>query len=267
MNYFVTFTPPIYVKPKSMKKFFLFPFIFCVYIFGYSQSGCSDAQSHIVYAYNNAKTALEVNNLVDLKYYAGKTLESFKHVQSVLGTCNCENIENYTYESIQKLSKVPKTTKMSDAQYFVGKAKEYAQKIITALDYYTANEQNISVTNYESTDLEQEQLKLKVQQETLLRKQEALKQQLAKQKQEELMMEKQQLILKNNVAIAKNIQAYNELLNACNCNSEISDQSVKQQEDKLLSKSVDEIKSYYIKSIKDITSNYMSMLNTCDNAD
>jgi hypothetical protein len=252
-----------------MKKIFLFPIIFCVYIIGYSQNGCSDAQSHIFYAFNNAKDGLESNNVIDVKYYANKTLESFKSVQRVLGTCDCENVENYTYESIQKLSKVPNTVKMTDAKYFVAKAKDYAQKIITSLDYCTVSDRSTTpVSNTdELSDLENEQLRLKQQQESLFRKQEALKQQLAKQKKEELMMEKQQLILKNNVAIAKNIEAYNELLDACNCNTAISDKTIKQADDQLISKSVDEIKSYYIKSIKDITSNYLNMLSTCDHAD
>ena len=116
-----------------MKRIYLFPFLFCAYISSFSQSGCSDAQAHIIYAYNDAKTSLEANNITDLKYYANKALESFKSVQSALKTCNCENVENYTYESIQKLSKVPNTVKKIDAQYFVAKAKEYAQKIITSL--------------------------------------------------------------------------------------------------------------------------------------
>lgn len=250
-----------------MKKILLFLFLFCTYITSFSQSGCSDAQAHIIYAFNNAKDALESNNLTDVKYYGSKTLGSFKSVKKVIGDCNCENVESYTYESIEKLSKVANTKKMSDAKYFVAKSKEYAQKIITALDYCTVSEQNQSVTNYEINDLEKEQLKLKQQQEQILKKQEDLKKQLAKQKEEELFIEKQQLILKSNTAISNNIQAYNELLNACNCNSEIQNNNEKQNDNQLMSKSVDEIKSYYIKSIKDLNSNYMNMLSNCDKTD
>ena len=248
-----------------MKKTYLFPFLFCAYFSCFSQSGCSDAQAHIIYAYNNAKTALEANNLTDLKYYANKALESFKMVQSVLGTCNCENVENYTYESIQKLSKVPDIEKKIDAQYFVAKARDYAQKIITDLDYCTASNQGVTLaqTN-ETSELEKEQQKLKQQQEALLKQQEALKQKLAKQKEEQLFLEKQQLIVKSNAAISKNIEAYNELLSVCNCNTTISENTVEENEGQLISKSVDEIKMYYIKSIKDLTSNYMNMLSTCD---
>jgi len=257
-----------------MKRINLFPIIFCLCFYSFSQSGCTDAQAHIVYAFNNAKNSLKANNITHLKFYANKALEAFERVQEALDDCNCADVEAYTIESIEKLYRVPPIAKMAEAQYFVGKAKENAQKIITALDYCTVTDQgSTSVTtttssdNQDLTDLEKEQLKLKQQQEALIQKQKALKQQLAKQKEAELNIEKQQLIVKSNAAISKNIQAYNELLDACHCNTEITDGNVKQNETQLMSKSVEEIKSYYLKSIKDLTSNYMNMLSTCDNED
>lgn len=250
-----------------MKKISLFAFIFCCFSIGFSQSDCSSAQAHIVYAFNNAKNSLKANNITHLKFYANKALVSFEKVQSALETCNCADVENYTLESIEKLSKVPPIEKMAEAQYFVGKAKEYAQKIITALDYCTLSDTSTAstVTDYEITDLEKEQLKLKQQQEALKQQQEAIKKQLAKQKKEELLIEKQQLIVKTNAAISKNIKAYNEVLDACQCHTTIPDNAPKQSDNQLMSKSVDEIRTYYIKSIKDLTSNYMNMLSTCDN--
>lgn len=250
-----------------MKKFFLFPLIFCFYSICFSQTDCSYSQSHIVYAFNNAKNALESNNITHLKFYANKSLEAFERVQSTLGTCKCAEVENHTFESIEKLSKVPPIEKMAEAQYFVGKAKDLAQKIITALDYCTLqdNSSTSAITNYETSDLEKEQLKLKQKQEALLKQQETLNKQLAKQKEEELWIEKQQLISKTNTAISKNIQAYNDILNACKCHTVFPDNTSKQNEKELMTKSVDEIRTYYIKSIKDLTSNYMTMLSTCDN--
>jgi len=252
-----------------MKKIYLFSFIFCCFSIGFSQSDCSNAQAHIVYAFNNAKNSLKANNITHLKFYANKALESFEKVQSALETCHCADVENYTFESIEKLSKVPPIEKMAEAQYFVGKAKEYAQKIITALDYCTLSDNSTASveTDYEITDLEKEQLKLKQQQEALLKQQEVLQRQMAKQEKEELLVEKQQLIIKTNAAISKNIRAYNDVLEACQCHTEIPVNTAKQNTDQLMSKSVNEIKTYYIKSIKDLTSNYMNMLSTCDNED
>lgn len=249
-----------------MKIIYLFSLLFFTYFNSFSQSGCSDAQSHIFYAFNNAKDGLESNNVTDVKYYAKKTLESFKSVQSVLGTCDCENVENYTYESIQKLKKVPNTIKMSDAKYYVAKAKDYAQKIITSLDYCTVSDKSTTpVTDDEElSDLEKEQYKLKQQQDELLRQQEALKQKLNKQKEETLRVEKQQLITKSNAALIKNIKAYNEVLNVCKCSATIPDNDVNKSSEQLMSKSVDEIRNYYITSIKELTSSYMNMLSSCD---
>ena len=111
-------------------------------------------------------------------------MEAFERVQEALDDCNCADVEAYTIESIEKLYRVPPIAKMAEAQYFVGKAKENAQKIITALDYCTVTDQgSTSVTtttssdNQDLTDLEKEQLKLKQQQEALIQKQKALKQQ------------------------------------------------------------------------------------------
>lgn len=249
-----------------MKKFHILAILIFTSINCFSQTNCSNAQAHIFYAFNNAKDGLDSNNLTDVKYYGKKTLESFKNVQSVLGTCDCENVENFTYESIQKLSKVAGTEKMSDAKYYVAKAKEYAQKIITILDYCTVSgDSSIRVEiNQDLGDLKKEQLKLNQQQEALLVQQEKLKIQLEKQKKEALYIEKQQLIITADMAISKNIEAYNDVLKACQCNNSIPITSIKQNNE-LISKSVDEIKTYYINSIKDLTSNYMTMLNTCDN--
>ena len=249
-----------------MKIIHVFPLFFLTYLNSYSQSGCSDAQAHIFYAFNNAKDGLESNNITDVKYYAKKTLESFKSVQHKLGTCECENVENFTYESIQKLSKVPKTEKMSDAKYFVAKAKDYAQKIITSLDYCTISDKsNTPVANVdEVSDLEKEQLKLKQQQEELLKQQEALKQKLNKQKEDELRIEKQHLIAKSNAALLKNITACNEVLNVCQCGNKIPENEINKNEEQLMSKSVDEIRDYYITSIKNLTSNYLNILSSCD---
>ncbi len=256
-----------------MKIISLFPLLFCTYFISFSQTGCLDAQAHIIYAFNNAKDGLESNNLTDVKYYAQKTLESFKNVQSILRDCDCENVENLTYESIQKLSKVPKTEKMSDAKYYVAKSKDNSQKIITALDYCTVANKGTSIVVDEEispviddklSHLEKEQLKLKQQQEALLKQQEALHQKMLKQKEAELRIEKQQLITVSNAALVKNIKANNEVLHVCHCDTSIPDNYIDVNNDELMSKSIDEIRAYYIASSKDLTSSYLDILNTCD---
>jgi hypothetical protein len=256
-----------------MKIISLFPLLFCTYFISFSQTGCLDAQAHIIYAFNNAKDGLESNNITDVKYYAQKTLESFKNVQSVLGDCDCENVENLTYESIQKLSKVTRTEKMSDAKYFVAKSKDNSQKIITALDYCTVTNKGTStvtdkgispVIDDKLSYLEKEQLKLKQQQKELLKQQEALNQKMLKQKEADLSIEKQQLITISNAALIKNIKAYNEVLHVCHCGTSIPDNYIEISGDQLMTKSIDEIRTYYIASSKNLTSSYLELLNNCD---
>ena len=87
---------------------------------------------------------------------------------------------------------------------------------------------------------------------------------MLKQKEAELRIEKQQLITVSNAALVKNIKANNEVLHVCHCDTSIPDNYIDVNNDELMSKSIDEIRAYYIASSKDLTSSYLDILNTCD---
>lgn len=230
----------------------------------FAQQNCSDAQLHIVYAFNNAKLSLEANNLTHLKHYAEKSLQAFERVNSSLGNCDCTNVADLTYMSIDKLSKVEEQEKMHEAQYFVGKAKKFAQEIITELDHctiYTSKEEEL----VELSALEREQLKLKQEQEAIKQKQEELKQKLAEQARQEQYLAKEQLIIQTEAALNQNLKAYQDLLEACDCKKNVTIAPEKSSKDSLINKSIRDIRKHYLESFKTLTTDYIATLDDCEN--
>lgn len=250
-----------------MKKTYLFFFsLIAISHISFAQNNCTDAQLHIVYAFNNAKLSLEANNLTHLKHYAEKSLEAFKRVDASLTNCDCNNVADLTYMSIDKLSNVEEQEKMHEAQYFVGKAKKFAQEIITELDLctvYTSKEEEL----VELSALEKEQLKLKQEQEQIRLKQEELKQKLAEQAKQEQFLAKEQLIIQTEAALNQNLKAYQDLLEACDCKKNVTIVPEKSSKDSLINKSIKDIRKHYLESFKSLTTDYMATLDDCEDLD
>ncbi|WP_228850896.1 hypothetical protein [Aegicerativicinus sediminis] len=245
-----------------MKKTYFFIGCFISFIAAFSQEDCSTAQAHIVYAFSNSKTGLDANNVTHVKYYGNKTLDAFERVQKALKSCDCPDVGEWTYQAIEKLKKLDATEKIADAKYFVGKANAYAQDIITALDLYTAGESSVSNEVTQLDSIEEEQLRLQQEQEALKKKQEQLKQKLAEQQQLEQSLAKEQLIVKSETALSNSIKAYNDLLSTCDCKKTVEPK--RENKEILKTKSLEEIRKYYISSIKNITSDYIATLDECE---
>jgi len=244
-----------------MKKTYFFIGCFISFFTVFSQEDCSTAQAHIVYALTNAKYGLDANNVTHVKFYGNKTLDAFERVQNALKTCDCPEVGEWTYQAIEKLKKLESAEKIADAKYFVGKAQTYAQDIVAELDRYTSgNYQTTEVNNLDS--IEEEQLRLQKEQEALKKKQEQLQQKFAEQKQMEQSLAKEQLIIKSENALSNSIKAYNDLLSTCDCNKTV--QSKTESKEALKMKSIEEIRKYYISSIKSITNDYMATLDECE---
>ncbi|SDB19196.1 hypothetical protein SAMN03097699_0017 [Flavobacteriaceae bacterium MAR_2010_188] len=247
------------------KIYFLLIFSISINV-SFAQQDCLAAQSYIIYAFNSAKLGLEANNITHLKYYAGKSLDAFKKVDASLSKCSCTNVADLTYMSIEKLENVEAADKIQDAQYFVGKAKVFAQEIIRELDactvYTTQDGEDLDVSA-----LEKQQLKLKEEQKLINQKQQELKLKLAKQEIQEQQLAKEQLILTTEAALTQNIQAYENLLDACNCKKSGSLRSTPENKEVLISKSIGEIRKHYLESMKSITNDYIATLDDCEEND
>ena len=228
-------------------------------MYSFGQSECQDAEPDLNYAYSNVKSAYEANNLTHLKYYANRSLESFKRAKPKLESCNCNNAYNNAYDGIELLAKVDNVDKYEDGRFYVKRAKELAKKSMIELDKCTI----VTTEDEVLIALEHEESKLKEQQLALKEKEEALREKMLNQKDKELYHKKEQLINSYNTVISSNVKSYNDALKLCECEShELFIES--EQLDTLATKSIEEIKFHYIKSLKGLTSSYLSQLNLCD---
>lgn len=229
----------------------------CTSIKGFSQ--CSDVQSDLSYAYSHVKDAFEANNLTHLQYYANRSLEAFKRAQEKFKTCKCEVADNLTYDNIITLEKVESSETFEDGRFYIKRAIEGAKNTMNALDKCTAVS---STSNYSaaSTTINT----------TMIAQADASgldPLQLAAQKEQELKQIKQLLIGKNKAVVLSNIEVYNQALEICNCKSKILDITQNEEENELISKSIEDIKSHYLNTLKELTSNYLTQLNQCASSD
>lgn len=240
-----------------MKKNYFFLLFFIVYIQFYGQSDCSDAESDLNYAYSHVKSAYESNNLTHLQYYSKRSFDAYERAKEKLNNCNCIDAFNDAYEGHKLLSKVPNAKSYEDGRFYVKRAREIAQKAINELEICS------KLTHEDETlaELEYEKLKLEEQQKKLKEKEAQIKQMIAKKEQRELRIKKETLIGLNEQAIASNIRAYNEVLIACECDSRVSN-TISNNEN-MFSRNIEQIKLYYLDTIKSLTSNYLSILNQC----
>ena len=239
-----------------MKKNYFFLLFFIVYIQSSGQS-CSDAESDLNYAYSHVKSAYDSNNLTHLQYYSKRSFDAFERAKEKLNDCNCPDVYNYAYEGHKLLSKLPNAKSFEDGRFYVKRARETAQKAINELEICS----KLSNEDEALVELEYERQKLEDQQEQLKKKEAEIKLMIAQKEQRELRIKKEKLINLNEQAIVANINAYNDMLMACECNSIISKRSI--DTEALFSKNLEEIKAFYLDTIKRINSNYLSTIDNC----
>lgn len=230
----------------------------------FAQNACDDANSDLIYAYSHVKSSYNANNISHLKYYANRSLESFERSKKKLKECGCETAFDLAFESAQLLSKVETAETYEDGRFFVKRARDIAQESVTELDKCTVSTNDLasaSSGNSQLTSLQQEQEKLKQQQEELKRRAEEINVKLAEQSEMELKLKKEQMISSYKSALSSNVESYNNTLKVCDC----THSSIKLDESTadVSQKSLEEIKMYYLNSLKGLTSNYLAQLNSC----
>jgi hypothetical protein len=267
-NVFNTFAKPIYdINPKFMKNYYLFAFLIYSLIIN-AQNNCDDANSYLVSAYSHVKNAYDSNNISHLKYYANRSVESFKLSKKTLETCGCENALKLADKGIDLLTKVEKAETFEDGRFFVNRARTISKESVIEIDKCSMIDysETLSINDFKEdktlNDLQVEQLKLEQQQEALKLKETEIKTKLAEQKEKELSLKKKALILSYENAISSNLETYNSALSVCTCNHKTL-KSIKSSED-LFTKKVEFIKTYYTNNLKILASNYISELETCN---
>jgi len=197
--------------------------------------------------------------LTHLKYYSKRSLDAFERVKSELKDCNCSEASNFTYEGSTLLSKSLEVDTYEDGRFYVKRAREKAKNAISELEICS----KLTFEDEVLIELEHERQKLEEQQKQLNQKEVKIKQLLEQKNEKDLRIKKEKLIGLNEKAILSNIKAYNNMLSACECTSRISDSNF--NNDDLSSKSLDQIKSFYLSIIEKITIIFLSTLNECKN--
>tara|TARA_R110002096_G_scaffold56474_9_gene144143 strand:- start:8459 stop:9217 length:759 start_codon:yes stop_codon:yes gene_type:complete len=234
----------------------------------FGQTNCDDANSYLVSAYSHVKDAYDSNNISHLKYYANRSVESFKLSKKTLKTCGCETALDLADKGIETLEKVEDVETFEDGRFFVKRARDISKQSVIEIDKcsiasYDDNDKDEDETeNNELEQLQNEQLKLRQQQEALKLKEAQIKTKLAKQKDKELAIKKEQLILSYKKAIASNVKTYNETLKICDCNNHEAIQDNDASKD-LSTESIEAIKNHYGTRLKTLASSYLSQLNLC----
>ena len=172
-------------------------------------------------------------------------------------------MDDLTYNAINFLTKAKPSEKIEDVYYFSKKGKEIAETIIEKLDACTTNANLPLNESYELSSLAYEQEQLKQQQLALEQKQAELKQKLIQKKEEELSLKKENLISTMELTIVNNIKTFNDALRACGCNNEILSPAINKED--LLSQTAEDIRLSFIKTLKELSTNYTLKLTNCNN--
>lgn len=245
------------------KNYLVLLFILTSQVF-YGQTACDDANSDLIYAYSHVKSSYNSNNISHLKYYANRSLEVFERSKKKLKECGCETAYDLAFEAAQLLSKVESAESYEDGRFFVKRARDIAQQSVTELDKCTVPTKDVQVNidSQQLSSLQMEQEKLKQQQEELKRRAEEIKIKLAEQDEKALKLKKEEIINSYKTAISSNIESYNNALKVCDCNHSLI--KLEEKNIDVTEKSIEDIKSYYLTSLKGLTTNYLSQLNLCD---
>jgi len=240
-----------------MKKHGLVSVFLLITSIFFGQTPCDDANSDLIYAYSHVKSAYKSNNISHLKYYANRSLESFERSKPRLTKCGCDKAYNLAVDCTDLLKKVETAETFEDGRFFVKRAKELAQQSVTELDRCTIPANEVQAL----TSLQSEQAKLKEQQEALKRKAEEIKTKLAEQEKTSVNLQKEALINSYEEVILSNVESYNNALKVCECDYRPLTQENTTVE--ISKKSLEEIKLFYLDSLKGLTANYLSQLNKC----
>ncbi|GAA4896970.1 hypothetical protein GCM10023311_22160 [Flaviramulus aquimarinus] len=227
-----------------------------------AQTDCDVANSYLVNAYSHVKDAYDSNNISHLKYYANRSVESFKLSKETLITCGCKIALNLANKGIDLLAKVEYVETYEDGRFYVKRARDISKESVIEIDKCSlALYNNTANESKELSDLQHEQLALKQQQEALKLKEKQIKTKLAQQKEKALTLEKKQLIISYNNAITSNIKTYNDALKICDCSYETIENIISSED--MTSKSIADIRRFYTNNLKILASNYLSELNAC----
>ncbi|WP_299889335.1 hypothetical protein [uncultured Lacinutrix sp.] len=246
---------------KNYFLFFLFIFLIINITFG-QHSNAKDVSLNLSKVSKNVTEGIKSYNLEDLKYHAKISKKAIHIVERLLEKEQCYNAADLSNSISIYLETAILAEELVNARTYLTKTEDLIIKAFYEYDICSTEESDNNNNNNNNnttalSDLEQQQLDLKTQQAALEQKAKEIKLQLANQE----VKKKDLFIAENTKAISENIKAYNNLLKSCNCEESISTVGINKAN--LITKSLEQIRTYYLDEIINISEIYLTKLKSC----
>ncbi|WP_028606996.1 hypothetical protein [uncultured Olleya sp.] len=226
-----------------------------------------DVHTNLGIVSKNLTAGIESYNLAGLQYHADLCKKAIENVKTSLQDSDCTKALDLSRSISTYMDTALLADDLASGRTYLQMAEKLILDIFYEYDVCTSSE-TTATTDVETdkggsalSQLEQQQAQLKQQQAALEQQANALKQQLADQKAKKAQLEKEQFIIKQNQAIANNVSSYNNLLQSCNCNTTVNDNTGSTMD--ATTATIPEIKSYYLEKAVKITQQYLEKLKTC----
>lgn len=244
-----------------MKKNYLIFLLTIVFAQSYGQEKSIDIQSDLAEVSINIESGDDTYNLKDLLYHAQRASVAINKVVSSLEfSSTCNNALNLSNEISGLLDAALISDNHGDGRINISQCKELITKTFYEFDVCSIKGNG----NEALSELEHQQSNLRLQQIELELRAKEIQRQLAEKKAKESSLIKQNFINSNKKIFISNVKSYNDQLNACECNISVSNNKFDNLTE-LNSKSLAEIKAYYLDKTIAITKIYLDNLNSCKN--
>lgn len=221
-----------------------------------------DAYYNMVKASGNISDAAEAFNLKNLKYHAKIAKAANEVAISELKSTDCANVQDLSVSIAIHLETALVETDFATAKAHMITSKDLLVKLFYQYDVCSTktNDETITESDDDLSDLEKQQKLLQEQQAELERKNKEIQQKLAEQKLKEAEELKNQFITKNKSAISQNVINYNTSLQLCNCKNE--NINVVYEKD-LSALDMGALKTFFLEKAIKVSENYISLLKDC----
>lgn len=235
---------------------------------------CEVAYQDATYGYQHAETAMEANNVTQLKQYADRSMIAIRKVLLSTEKCGCVAANDASFDALQNLNKALSKEKFEAVRLFVQRAKAKARDVIIALDNCSANDPDFALKESEGSLLAQEKQLLE-QQQKLLEKQRELEARIKEQKQlqEEVLLQKEAMFAKqkelqstSEVTLKELEVLINEFTRSMGCKEEepLTESPYERTLEDLEAETLTATKVFYAEKAKEMANTLLNRLSSCE---
>jgi hypothetical protein len=235
---------------------------------------CEVAYQDATYGYQHAETAMEANNVTQLKQYANRSMIAIKKVLVSTEKCGCYAANEASYDALENLTKALDKEKFEAVRLFVQRAKANAKDIIIALDNCSVHDLSFALKESEGNLIAQEKQLLE-QKQRLLEQQRELEARLNEQKklQQEVQLQKEQMFaqqqdLRSNseVTLKELEHLINEFTKSMGCKDEapLTETPYERTLEDLEAETLTATKIFYAEKAKEMANTMLNRLSSCE---